>query len=83
MRCFVEREKAARRVEPHLVDRTGAEAWLTTKLTRIIRSPDVRSRLTAQGAEVYTMSPPEFTQFFEKERSMWAVLVKQSGVKFD
>ena len=56
---------------------------LATELTRIIRSPDVRSRLTAQGAEVYTMSPPEFTQFFEKERSMWAVLVKQSGVKFD
>ena len=40
-------------------------ARLATELARIIRSPDVRSRLTAQGAEVYTMSPPEFTQFFE------------------
>ena len=58
-------------------------ARLATELTRIIRSPDVRSRLTAQGAEVYTMSPPEFTQFFEKERSMWAAVVKQSGVKLD
>ena len=58
-------------------------ARLATELTRIIRSPDVRSRLTAQSAEFYTMSPPEFTQFFEKERSMWAAVVKQSGVKLD
>ena len=48
-----------------------------------MRSLDLRSLLTAQGAEVYTMSLPEFTQFFEKERSMWAAVVKQSGVKLD
>ena len=58
-------------------------ARLAAELTRIIRSPAVRSRLTAQGAEVYTMSPPEFTQFFEKERSKWAAVVTQSGVKLD
>ena len=58
-------------------------ARLAAELTRIIRSPAVRSRLTAQGAEVYTMSPPEFTQFFETERSKWAAVVTQSGVKLD
>ncbi|MEO8056870.1 MAG: tripartite tricarboxylate transporter substrate binding protein [Burkholderiales bacterium] len=58
-------------------------ARLAAELTRIIRSPDVRSRLIAQGAEVYTMSPTEFTQFFDKERSKWATVVAQSGVKLD
>ena len=58
-------------------------ARLAAELTRIIRSPDIRSRLTAQGAEVYTMSPTEFTQFFEKERVKWATVVTQSGVKLD
>ena len=58
-------------------------ARLAAELTRIIRSPDVRSRLTTQGAEVSTMSPPEFTQFFDKERSKWASVVTQSGVKLD
>jgi tripartite-type tricarboxylate transporter receptor subunit TctC len=58
-------------------------ARLAAELTRIIRSPEVRSRLTAQGAEVCTMSPPEFTQFFERERSKWASVVTQSGVKLD
>ena len=58
-------------------------ARLAAELTRIIRSPDIRSRLTAQGAEFYTMSPTEFTQFFEKERSKWATVVAQSGIKLD
>ena len=58
-------------------------ARLSAELTRIIRSPEVRSRLTAQGAEVYTMSPTEFSAFFERERAKWAVVVKQAGVKID
>ena len=58
-------------------------ARLSTELTRIIRSPDVRSRLTAQGAEVYTMSPTEFTQFYERERGKWAEVVKAAGVTLD
>jgi len=58
-------------------------AKLAAELTRIIRSPEIRSRLTAQGAEVYTMSPTEFTQFFDKERVKWATVVTQSGVKLD
>ena len=58
-------------------------ARLSAELTRIIRSPEVRARLSAQGAEVYTMSPPEFSQFFERERSKWAAVVKQSGVRIE
>ena len=58
-------------------------ARLSTELTRIIRSPDVRARLSAQGAEVYTMSPSEFSTFFERERKRWATVVAQGGVKLD
>ena len=36
-------------------------ARLNAELTRIIRSPEVRARLTAQGAEVHTMTPAEFS----------------------
>ena len=56
---------------------------LSAELTRIIRSPEVRQRLTAQGAEVRTMSPAEFAVFFEKERRNWAGVVAQGGVKID
>ena len=56
-------------------------AKLNTELTRIIRSPEVRERLVSQGAEVYTMTPTEFSTFFEKERKNWASVVAQGGVK--
>jgi tripartite-type tricarboxylate transporter receptor subunit TctC len=58
-------------------------AKLSAEVTRIIRSPAVRERLVSQGAEVHTMSPAEFTAFFERERRQWAGVVAQSGVKID
>lgn len=58
-------------------------ARLAAELTRIIRSPEVRERLVSQGAEVYTMSPTEFSTFFERERKNWAAVVSQGGVKID
>ena len=53
---------------------------LASELTRIIRSPEVRARLTAQGAEVYTMTPAETGVFFERERKNWAAVVARGGV---
>jgi tripartite-type tricarboxylate transporter receptor subunit TctC len=56
---------------------------LNTELIRIIRSPEVRERLVSQGAEVYTMTPGEFSTFFERERKQWATVVQQGGIKLD
>ena len=58
-------------------------AQLSAELTKIIRSPDVRARLTGQGAEVFTMSPAEFATFFEAERKRWASVVANGGIKID
>ncbi|HEY4959011.1 MAG TPA: tripartite tricarboxylate transporter substrate binding protein [Caldimonas sp.] len=58
-------------------------ARLSAELTRIIRSPEVRSRLTAQGAEVYTMTPTEFASFFDREQKRWAAVVASGGVKIE
>jgi len=62
---------------------TDVVARLSAELTRIIRSPEIRSRLTAQGAEVYTMSPAEFVTFFDREQKRWATVVASGGVKLD
>jgi len=56
---------------------------LNAELIAIIRSPEVRERLVSQGAEVVTMTPAEFTQFFDRERKNWATVVAQGGVKID
>jgi tripartite-type tricarboxylate transporter receptor subunit TctC len=58
-------------------------ARLSTELTRIIRSPEIRARLTAQGAEVYTMTPAEFAAFFDREQKRWAGVVAAGGVKLE
>lgn len=58
-------------------------AKLSAELTRIIRSPEVRERLVSQGAEVYTMSPTEFSSFFDRERKNWAAVVTAGGIKID
>ena len=44
---------------------------------------EVRARLVAQGAEVVTMTPPEFTQFFNTERARWSKVVAEAGVRLD
>lgn len=56
---------------------------LNAELIKVIRSPETRSRLSLQGAEVVTMSPAEQTRFFERERSRWATVVKQAGIRLD
>lgn len=61
----------------------AALAKLSAEVTRIIRSPAVRERLVSQGAEVHTMSPAEFSAFYERERKQWAGVVAASGVKID
>lgn len=58
-------------------------ARLSAELIRIIRSPAMRERLVSQGAEVHTMTPAEFTTFFERERKQWAVVVKQGNVTIE
>lgn len=58
-------------------------ARVNAELTRIIRSPEIRARLTAQGAEVNTMTPHEFSHFLAVERQRWEVVVKKVGLKMD
>ncbi len=56
---------------------------LSAALISIIRSPDVRARLAAQGAEVNTMNAAEMDTFFNAERRKWAGVVAKSGLKLD
>ncbi len=56
---------------------------LNAALVQAIRSPEVRSRLTAQGAEVVTMSPEEQDKFFKQERTRWQAVVNEAQIKLD
>ncbi|XAH25234.1 tripartite tricarboxylate transporter substrate binding protein [Xylophilus sp. GW821-FHT01B05] len=56
---------------------------LHQELVRIIRSPEIRSRLAGQGAEVVTMTSAEQDAFFNKERARWAKVVADAQLKID
>lgn len=56
---------------------------LNTELIKIIRNPDIRAKLSGQGAEVVTMTPVQQDDFFNRERSRWAQVVAQAGLKLD
>ena len=58
-------------------------ARLNMELIKAIRSPDVRSKLSGQGAEVVTMTPADQDRFFAAKRKRWLEVVTQAGIKLD
>lgn len=56
---------------------------LNTEVVRVLRSPDVRDQLTAQGADIVGNSPEEFSAWIRAEVKKWAEVVKVSGAKID
>lgn len=52
-------------------------------LVTAIRNPEVRARLTGQGAEVVTMNPTETARFISTERQRWQKVVQEVGLKLD
>ena len=61
-----------------IVDRLAAEA------AKALQSPELRERWRAMGSEPPTIkTPAEFTAFVERERKLYAELVKRSGATAD
>jgi tripartite-type tricarboxylate transporter receptor subunit TctC len=58
-------------------------AKLNAGVTQILNSPEMRERLTAQGAEPAPTSPDEFAAFIRSEIAKYARIVKASGAKVD
>ncbi len=52
-------------------------------VVRILNSPEVRERLTAQGAEPAPTTPEQFAAFIGQELRKYARIVKASGAKVD
>ncbi len=62
---------------------TAALERLNGELIRVIRLPEVREKLSGQGAEIVTQTPAEFVRFFEGERKRWADVVAKANVRLD
>ena len=54
---------------------------LHAESTRAIQAPDIRDRMSAEGAEFVGDTPEQFLAFIKSEIAKWAKAVKASGAK--
>jgi tripartite-type tricarboxylate transporter receptor subunit TctC len=56
---------------------------LNTAIVKIVRSPEMRERLLADGSEAIGSTPEEFTAVMKTDIAKWAKVIKASGAKPD
>ena len=56
---------------------------LNGELVKVLRSPDVKERLAAQGADPAGGSPEEFLAFLKEEIAKWGKVVRGAGISAD
>ncbi len=54
---------------------------LNAEMARIITAPDTREQLRQQGADAVGDTQAEFTDFFRKQMSKWAKVIKEAGLQ--
>jgi tripartite-type tricarboxylate transporter receptor subunit TctC len=58
-------------------------AKLNGEINRILNTPEMKERLLGQGAEVRTDTPEAMASWISSEKSKWAKVIKDSGVKLE
>jgi len=54
---------------------------LNAEIVRALNAPDLRERLTLQGADPVGNSPEQYTAFVENEIAKWAKVIQAAGIK--
>jgi tripartite-type tricarboxylate transporter receptor subunit TctC len=54
---------------------------LHDEFVRALKSPDLRDRLVAQGADPAGTTPEQYTAFVQNEITKWAKVIKAAGIK--
>jgi len=67
---------------PASLSKANAEK-LAAALIRVIRTPEVRERLVAAGAEAMTSSPAETTEFLAREGKRWGDVIRRAGAQLE
>jgi tripartite-type tricarboxylate transporter receptor subunit TctC len=56
---------------------------LNSAIVKVLAQPDVRKRISDQGAEVYSETPEQFAAFIQAEGIKWGKVVRDSGASLD
>ena len=58
-------------------------ARLSSELNKVLRSPDMQDKLSAQGAEAAPGTPEEFAQLIRDDTARWGRVIRDAGVKLE
>jgi tripartite-type tricarboxylate transporter receptor subunit TctC len=58
-------------------------AKLNSEIMRVMRLPEVQSRLTNEGAKFTPTTPNEFAAFVKSEITKWGKVIRESGARVD
>jgi tripartite-type tricarboxylate transporter receptor subunit TctC len=58
-------------------------ARLQTEIARIIHTPDMKEKMSSQGADPIGNSPAEMAKWLASEKDRWAKLIKATGFKLE
>jgi tripartite-type tricarboxylate transporter receptor subunit TctC len=50
-------------------------------VTKIVRAPDLRDKLAAQGAEAAGGTPEEFAAAIRADTLLWTRVIREAGIK--
>jgi len=56
---------------------------LYSELVKVLRMPDIKERLSAQGSDPVGSSPEEFGAFMKSETAKWARVIKEANIRAD
>jgi len=56
---------------------------LNGEIVKVMRLPDMKGRLAAEGAEPTSSTPAEFAAFIKTEIAKWGKVVKEAGISAD
>ena len=56
---------------------------LNREMVRAVKAPEIRDRLTTEGAEVIGSTPEEFTAYMRKDIDRWAKLLPLLGLRIE
>jgi tripartite-type tricarboxylate transporter receptor subunit TctC len=54
---------------------------LAAEIRQVLQSPDLHTRLTAEGSEIVASTPEEFARFLVQDMARFAEIVRQAGIQ--
>jgi tripartite-type tricarboxylate transporter receptor subunit TctC len=58
-------------------------ARLHAEIVKLAHTADMKQRMDASAAEIYTLTPEQFAELIRRDYAKWSKVVKESGTKLD